>query len=56
MIDKTSSIRDIANAIESGMTLGIGGWGGRRKPMAFVRELLKTPATDLVERDLEVQD
>lgn len=47
MIDKTCSIRDIATGIESGMTLGIGGWGGRRKPMAFVRELLQTPATDL---------
>lgn len=28
------------------MTLGIGGWGGRRKPMAFVRELLKTSLKD----------
>ena len=28
------------------MTLGIGGWGGRRKPMALVRELLKTDLKD----------
>lgn len=28
------------------MTLGIGGWGGRRKPMAWVRELLKTGLKD----------
>ena len=47
MIDKTRSIPDIAAEIETGMTLGIGGWGARRKPMAFVRELLKTPVTDL---------
>ena len=47
MIDKTRGIRDIAAEIESGMTIGIGGWGARRKPMAFVRELLKTPVTDL---------
>ena len=47
MIDKTRSIRAIAAQIESGMTLGIGGWGARRKPMAFVRELLKTPVTGL---------
>lgn len=33
--------------IESGMTIGIGGWGSRRKPMAFVRALLRTDATDL---------
>ena len=33
--------------IESGMTIGIGGWGSRRKPMAFVRALLRTDVTDL---------
>ena len=31
----------------SGMTIGIGGWGSRRKPMAFVRALLRTDVTDL---------
>ncbi len=29
------------------MTLGIGGWGSRRKPMALVRALLRTKITDL---------
>jgi acyl CoA:acetate/3-ketoacid CoA transferase alpha subunit len=33
--------------VESGMTIGIGGWGSRRKPMAFVRALLRTDITDL---------
>jgi glutaconate CoA-transferase subunit A len=33
--------------IESGMTLGIGGWGPRRKPMALVRELLRSDVKDL---------
>ena len=47
MIDKTTTIEEIAAQIESGMTLGIGGWGGRRKPMAFIRELLKTDVKDL---------
>lgn len=46
-MDKTRSIREIVAEIESGMTLAIGGWGGRRKPMAFVRELLTSPVTDL---------
>ena len=46
-MDKTGSIQDIVGRIESGMTIGIGGWGGRRKPMAFVRELVRSPATDL---------
>jgi len=47
MIDKTMSIADIAAKVESGMTLAIGGWGGRRKPMAVIRELLKTDVRDL---------
>jgi glutaconate CoA-transferase subunit A len=29
------------------MTLGIGGWGSRRKPMALVRALLRSDLTDL---------
>ncbi|GCD41475.1 CoA-transferase [Streptomyces paromomycinus] len=33
--------------LESGMTLGIGGWGSRRKPMALVRALLRSGLTDL---------
>ena len=47
MIDKTMSIADIAAQVESGMTLAVGGWGGRRKPMAVIRELLKTEVMDL---------
>ncbi len=33
--------------LRSGMTLGIGGWGSRRKPMALVRALLRSEVTDL---------
>ncbi|MFG2560616.1 CoA-transferase [Streptomyces sp. NPDC048496] len=29
------------------MTIGIGGWGSRRKPMALVRALLRSGITDL---------
>ena len=29
------------------MTIGIGGWGSRRKPMAFVRAILRTGVKDL---------
>ena len=46
-MNKTRSIGGIAGQIESGMTIAIGGWGGRRKPMAFVRELVQSPVTDL---------
>ncbi|MEV0236943.1 MULTISPECIES: CoA transferase subunit A [Nonomuraea] len=41
------SAEEVASGIESGMTVGIGGWGSRRKPMALVRALLRSPADDL---------
>nr|WP_203659876.1 CoA transferase subunit A [Streptomyces sp. SID14446] len=41
------SAQDVVGRLESGMTLGIGGWGSRRKPMALVRALLRTDITDL---------
>ncbi|MEV6110668.1 CoA-transferase [Streptomyces sp. NPDC051940] len=47
MVDKTLSLAAAARQIESGMTVGIGGWGSRRKPMALVRELLRTEVEDL---------
>ena len=33
--------------LESGMTIGIGGWASRRKPMSLVRALLRSSITDL---------
>ena len=47
MTDKRTTLDDAVSSIESGMTIGIGGWGSRRKPMAFVRALLRTGVTDL---------
>lgn len=47
MADKTTTLETAVAEIESGMTIGIGGWGSRRKPMAFVRALLRTDVTDL---------
>jgi glutaconate CoA-transferase subunit A len=47
MGDKTMSLEDLPQHVESGMTLGIGGWGSRRKPMAMVRQLLRSDVTDL---------
>ena len=40
-MDKKVSASEAISQIESGMTIGIGGWGIRRKPMSLVRELLK---------------
>jgi len=45
--DKRTTLDAAVSGIESGMTIGIGGWGSRRKPMAFVRALLRTDVTDL---------
>ena len=45
--DNRVTVEEIASTITSGMTIGIGGWGSRRKPMALVRALLRTDATDL---------
>jgi glutaconate CoA-transferase, subunit A len=45
--DKRTTLDEAVAGIESGMTIGIGGWGSRRKPMALVRALLRTDVTDL---------
>lgn len=47
MTDKRTTLDGAVADITSGMTIGIGGWGSRRKPMAFVRALLRTDVTDL---------
>ncbi|MFJ6983544.1 MULTISPECIES: CoA transferase subunit A [unclassified Streptomyces] len=41
------SADEAVSRLRSGMTVGIGGWGSRRKPMALVRALLRSPVTDL---------
>lgn len=46
-MDKRTTLDAAVASIESGMTIGIGGWGSRRKPMAFIRALLRTDVTDL---------
>ena len=47
IIDKRMSLANIVGQLESGMTIGIGGWGARRKPMALIREIVKFDLTDL---------
>lgn len=46
-MEKLVSAGAAVSVIEDGMTVGIGGWGPRRKPMALVRELLRSPVKDL---------
>jgi glutaconate CoA-transferase subunit A len=47
MSDKRTTLDEVVGQLQSGMTIGIGGWGSRRKPMAFVRAILRTDVTDL---------
>ncbi|MCW2918100.1 MAG: coenzyme transferase [Actinomycetia bacterium] len=44
---KVLSIDEIVGSLESGMTIGIGGWGSRRKPMALVRAICRSGLQDL---------
>jgi len=47
MLDKRMTLSEIVSCLRDGMTIGIGGWGARRKPMALVREILRSPLKDL---------
>lgn len=47
MTDKVLLAEEVVEQLSDGMTIGIGGWGSRRKPMALVREILRSPLRDL---------
>ena len=47
MADKRMTEDEAISRLEDGMTIGIGGWGSRRKPMSLVRALLRSPLRDL---------
>ena len=47
MIDRVLDIDDVVARVKPGMTIGIGGWGSRRKPMALVRAIARAGITDL---------
>ncbi|HYD62897.1 MAG TPA: CoA-transferase [Noviherbaspirillum sp.] len=46
-LNKQISAQDVVANLRDGMTIGIGGWGPRRKPMALVREILRSNLKDL---------
>jgi glutaconate CoA-transferase subunit A len=46
-LDKRLSIDAIVGRLSDGMTIGIGGWATRRKPMALVRAILRSNLKDL---------
>ena len=45
--DKRCSEDEVVAELRSGMTIGIGGWGSRRKPMSIIRAILRSDLTDL---------
>jgi glutaconate CoA-transferase, subunit A len=45
--DKRMTIDEVVAQLGDGMTIGIGGWGPRRKPMALVRAILRSDLKDL---------
>ncbi len=47
MADKRLTLDELVGELRSGMTIGIGGWGSRRKPMAAVRAILRSDLSDL---------
>ena len=46
-MDKRTTLAAVVGELRDGMTIGIGGWGSRRKPMALVREILRSDLEDL---------
>jgi len=45
--DKRCTEDEAVATLSDGMTIGIGGWGSRRKPMSVVRAILRSGVTDL---------
>lgn len=45
--NKVMTEDEVVARLTSGMTIGIGGWGSRRKPMSLVRAILRSDLTDL---------
>jgi glutaconate CoA-transferase, subunit A len=46
--DKLTTEEEVVAELRDGMTIGIGGWGSRRKPMSLVRAILRSPVRDLI--------
>jgi glutaconate CoA-transferase, subunit A len=46
-MDKRLTEDDVVAQLADGMTIGIGGWGSRRKPMSIIRAMLRSDLRDL---------
>lgn len=47
MPDKRMTEEEVVAELRDGMTIGIGGWGSRRKPMSLVRAIARSDLKDL---------
>ena len=47
MTDKRATVADMVAELRPGMTVGFGGWGSRRKPMAVVRAIARAGIGEL---------
>jgi glutaconate CoA-transferase, subunit A len=45
--DKTMTAEEVVARLRSGMTIALGGWASRRKPMALVRAIVRSDLRDL---------
>ena len=45
--DKRTTVDGVVAELRDGMTIGVGGWGSRRKPMAVVRGIARSNLKDL---------
>lgn len=45
--DKRMTEEEVVAQLSDGMTIGIGGWGSRRKPMSLIRAIVRSPLKDL---------
>jgi glutaconate CoA-transferase subunit A len=47
MLDKRLDVEAVVDRLSDGMTLGVGGWATRRKPMALIRAIARSRLKDL---------
>lgn len=47
MADKRITEHDVVAELADGMTIGVGGWGSRRKPMSLIRAIARSNLKDL---------
>jgi glutaconate CoA-transferase subunit A len=46
-VDKVMTVDEVVGELRDGMSIGVGGWGSRRKPMALVRAITRAGLRDL---------